>query len=163
MSRLLPVFVFAALMAMTSSSFAASCTDPGSIRVVRNTRIGSYEYVIFKYISPTRLPATVPVYTVTTHTGPFIHDASGQAITVAGWHLMQVQFQGIVWTCTIKHQFTLPRIAVKDIKNVGQFEGVVTYGIGLRTPSHHYLADYTYTVDTYPLGPTYTYIVLKFH
>lgn len=154
MFRLSLVALTATLLAISSNALAAPCSDQNSIKRVRNTSIGAYEFVVFKYLrSPT---VAVPDYAVTAGVPPFIADASGETVAVAGSHFTQVRFQGIFWTCTIKHQFTLPRTAIKDIKSIGQFEGVVTYAIGLRSQSHFV------TTYSYPVGSDLTYVVLKF-
>jgi hypothetical protein len=153
MFRLLLVVVAAAFLATSSDAFAAACGPSNAIKRIRNTKIGGSEYLVFKF----HMPPTVPVYAVTVGHPPFIHDASGQTIAVGGSHFIQVQFQGVFWTCTIQEQLTLPRPLIKDIKNIGQFEGVITYAIGL-SPQAPYITTYHY-----PSGPASTTIVLKFH
>ncbi len=153
MFRLLLIAVAAVFLAISSDAFAASCGPSNSITRVRNTRIGSSEYLVFKF----RTPPTVPTYAVTVGHPPFIHDASGETIAVAGSHFRQVRFEGVFWTCTIQEQFVLPRPLIRDVKNIGQFEGVITYAIGL-SPQAHYITTYHY-----PSGAGFTTIVLKFH
>jgi hypothetical protein len=119
------------LFGMSGPGNAAPCNAPNSIAKIKNTSIGMYEYVVFDFIRP----PTLPNYSVSTHSGTFIQDASGNTVTVTGSHFKQVQFRGVVWTCSIQEVLTLPRTAIKGIKNVGQFEGVITYGVGYRAGS----------------------------
>ena len=131
----------ALLLILAQTATAAPCTGPRSILRVRNTVMGNYEYVVFDYVRP---PAAN--YSVTAVTGPtFEHDASGDPITVAGNRWRQIRFKGINWTCSIAHNVTTPRPAIKDVKSTGQFEGVVTYVVGYRA-SAIYVNTYTYTV-----------------
>jgi hypothetical protein len=128
------------LILATDTAFSAPCTAARSIKSVRNTHIGNYEYVVFDVRRPPN-----PHYSVTTETGPFTEDASGNPVPVAGNKFKQIRFTGVFWTCTIAEVFSLPKTAIKDIKKTGQFEGVVTYVVGYRTASV-YLGTYYYDV-----------------
>jgi hypothetical protein len=142
----------AAFIALPAAANAAACGPSGSIVRVKNTSIGAFEYVVFKF----HKPPTVPSYTVTAVTPPFIEDPSGNTITVAGSRFTEVRFDGVFWTCTIAERFVLPRRAIKGIKRTGQFEGVVSYVIGRRASSH-YISNYSYNS-----GPGYRTIVIKY-
>jgi hypothetical protein len=142
----------AAFIALPAAANAAACGPSGSIVRVKNTSIGAFEYVVFKF----HKPPTVPAYTVTAVTPPFIEDPSGNTITVAGSKFTQVRFDSVFWTCTIAQNFVLPRTAIKGIKRTGQFEGVVSYVIGRRASSH-YISNYSYNS-----GPGYRTIVIKY-
>lgn len=142
----------AAFVALPALAHAAACGPSGSIVRVKNTSIGAFEYVVFKFHKP---PVT-PSYTVTAVTPPFIEDPSGNTITVAGSKFTQVRFDSVFWTCAIAQNFVLPKSAIKGIKRTGQFEGVVTYVIGRRASSH-FISSYSYNS-----GPGYRTIVIKF-
>jgi hypothetical protein len=142
----------AAFLALPAAANAAACGPSGSIVRVKNTSIGAFEYVVFKF----HKPPTVPAYTVTAVMPPFTEDPSGNTIIVAGSKFTQVRFDGVFWTCAIAQNFVLPRTAIKGIKRTGQFEGVVSYVIGRRASSH-YISNYSY--DS---GPGYRTIVIKY-
>ena len=131
---------------------AAPCAEPNSIVSVRNTSAGHFEYVIFKYQQPPNLPS----YTVAAAMPPFTQDGSGDPVHVSGAKFTQVRFEGVVWTCSVTEQFHLPRAAIKDIKSIGQFEGVITYIIGRRARSH-FISN-----RTRPAGAGFREIVIKY-
>jgi hypothetical protein len=115
-----------------SQAAAAPCTEANSIAKIRNRApAGPYEYVIFDFVKPPNLPN----FTVTTVHPPFTEDPSGNPVTIAGKKFKRVQFQGVVWTCSIKESFNLPRTAIKGIKSTEQFEGYISYVIGIRKAS----------------------------
>jgi hypothetical protein len=128
------------LILASNPAFSAPCTAARSIKRVKNTHIGNYEYVVFDVRRPPN-----PHYSVTTQAGPFTEDASGDPVPVTGPKFKQIAFTGVYWTCTIAENFSLPNTAIKDIKKTGQFEGHVTYVVGYRAAST-YLATYYYDV-----------------
>ena len=141
--------VFTALPAIAN---AAACGPSSAIVSVRNSSVGAFEYVIFKF----HKPPTVPAYIVKAVTPPFIEDPSGNTINVAGSKFTEVTFPSVFWMCTIAENFHLPKTAIKGIKRTGQFEGVVSYVIGRRASSH-YISNYSYNS-----GPGYRSIVIKY-
>ena len=142
----------AALVCAPALAQAAPCAEPNSIVNVRNTTARHFDYVIFKYQQPPNLPS----YAVTAATPPFTQDGSGDPVHVSGAKFTQVRFEGVVWTCGVTEQFHLPRAAIKDIKSLGQFEGVITYSIGRRARSHYVSA------ITRPAGAGFREIVVKY-
>jgi hypothetical protein len=112
--------------ALPASAIAAPCNVANSIVQVKNFRSGGFEYVDFWV----KKPVTSTVQTWSSNTGNFEHDASGDIISVTGNRWRVVRFSIASWTCTIWNNLTLPKIRIKDVKNVGQFEGVITYVIG---------------------------------
>lgn len=133
-------------------ALAALCTGTGSITKVSNTSpAGLYEYVIFDVKKNPVLP-----YTVSSVTPPFTADPSGNPVTVNGNKFKQIQFNNVAWMCTIPHLLTLPKIQVKDVKRLGQFESIVTYIVGYQTASK-YVTTYHYAVNS-----SRTKVVMKF-
>ena len=123
---------------------AANCGLPNSIISVRNYASHGFEYVRFKY----RKPPALPTFAVTAATGPFTEDPSGNPVTITGPLYTQVQFRGVEWTCTIVKQLSLPRRAVKAVKSIGQFEGVITYIIG-RSAASHFISTSSYNLGSF--------------
>jgi len=129
-----------ALLAHLSTVEAAPCSEPNSISRVRNRApSGSYEYVVFNFIKPT----TVPNYTVTSVSPPFVQDPSGQTITIAGSTFKEIRFSNVVWTCSIEEIFNLPKQAIQGIGRTGQFEGEITYVVGAGSSSR-FIDSYSY-------------------
>jgi hypothetical protein len=139
-ARLL-ILSLAILAAGFSAAAAAVCSEPGALSRVRNRAplTGAYEYVVFNFIKP----PSVPAYAVTTATPPFVEDPSGNPVTVAGDGFVMVRFQGIVWTCEIEEIFSVPKTAIKDVKGISQFEGIVEYVVG-HGAAARYAGTYTY-------------------
>lgn len=124
----------------TNVAFSSPCTAPGSIKAVRNTHIGNYEYVVFDVRRPPN-----PHYAVTTVSSSFTEDEGADPGTINGPQFRQIRFTGVNWTCSIAQNFSVPDVAIKGIKKTGQFEGVVTYVVGFRAGST-YLGAYYYDV-----------------
>lgn len=137
---------------MTSPTQAAVCNSAGSITSVINTSpAGQYEYVIFDIKKNPVLP-----YTVTSVNPPFIADPSGNTVSVNGNKFKQIQFNNVTWMCTIPQGLTLPKTQVKDVKRLGQFEGIVTYIVGYQA-ANKYVTTYHYAVNS-----SRTKVVMKF-
>jgi hypothetical protein len=128
---------------LAQSAFASPCGSPGSIKRVTTTQLGNYEEVVFEVRRPPN-----PRYSVTTVTPPFTFDGSGEPVTVAGDKFKRIGFTGVVWTCSIKETFSLPKKAIKDVKRTGQSEGVVLYVVGYRAASTYVGTSY---VDVGPI------------
>jgi hypothetical protein len=128
-------------LALTAAAQAAPCSEPNSLLRVRNTTQRPYDYVIFRY----RKPPSQPTFTVKAASPPFIQDGSGDTVTVGGAKFTEVKFTNIVWTCTIDNQLRLPRPAVVAVKNIGQFEGIITFIIG-RKAGAKFISTYSYDV-----------------
>ena len=140
MSKFLPPLVFPLLfLAAPAMAGVSACNEPNAIVRVRNTSIGANEYVIFKF----RKPPVLPDFGVLSVRPPFTADGGGAPVSVRGALFTQVKFRGVVWTCKITEDFRLPRAAIKDVKSIGQFEGIITYVIGRRAASR-YRASYSY-------------------
>jgi hypothetical protein len=131
---------FIILLGLAETAVAAPCSEANSIAKVRNRApAGTYEYVIFNFVKPPNLPN----FTVKTVSPPFIEDPSGKTITVAGSKFKEVRFDSVVWTCEIAESLNLPKRAIKGIKRTGQFEGVITYVVGIRGRSK-FAGSYSY-------------------
>lgn len=146
------LFALLAVLSCVETAQAAPCTEPGSIARVRNTVKGHYEYVIFTL----RKPPNRPAFEVQAVLPPFVEDGSGKELAIAGSSFTEVKFRNVFWMCSIAEHFTLPSLAVTDIKRTGQFEGIVTYVIGTNRAAH-FVAVYSYNAR-----PGYRNVVVKF-
>jgi hypothetical protein len=122
-----------ALLVLTIAAHADNCTAPNSIIKVSNSKSGAWEFVDF-YMKP---PVTATV-SVTAPTGPnFIQDGSGNTIVVPGNRWTEVTFNSVDWLCSTPRLFSLPKPIVKSIKQIGGFEGTISYVIGRK--GHHFM------------------------
>lgn len=142
--RKIMLFGFTAIaVSLFAADIAAQfCSEPGSIRRVRNTSIGNHEYVVFDVFMPPD-----PDYSTSAVSPPFAGGASGEPVTVRGGKFRKIRFDGVVWTCRIQELLTLPRSAVKDVENLEQFEGIIEYVVGYRG-SARYITTYHYDVGS---------------
>jgi hypothetical protein len=130
--NLISVIAFGVLLGLATVASAQPCTDPGSILSVKNTSAGSYEYVTFRLKRPLNSGYG---YSVSTVTGSFTEEPSGNSVAITGPKYKRIRFKGITWTCEIAESFSLPKTAIKAIKKLEQHEGIVVYVVGYRSAS----------------------------
>jgi hypothetical protein len=135
MKKYLIAFTLLGLTAIQAE--AANCNTANSIVKVQNLKVGAREYVDFWV----KKPFTGTLSITAAATGNFTQDGSGDPISVGGNTWTDVKFSGMDWTCSSQTLFTLPKPIVKDIKNIGQFEGQIEYVIGRL--NKHYLGQTT--------------------
>lgn len=125
--RIIRTGLLAAAMipAASSGAEAAYCAAPHSIKLVRNGSGVWTEFVRFDIVGSPNRP-----FTVTKAHPPFIEDPSGRPVRVSGSKFQKITFRNVYWTCTIRERLSLPRRAIKDVKRLGQHEGVVDYVVG---------------------------------
>lgn len=136
--RYLPILLAAAALFANAGAFAAPCHSAHSIASVHNHSGRFIDTVRFDLNGPSLRP-----YSVKVAHPPFIADPSGETIHVDGSKFRTITFTNVVWTCTIHEHLILPGRAVRDIKKLGQFEGVVEYAIGYGRHAR-YLGAYAY-------------------
>ncbi|HYO90771.1 MAG TPA: hypothetical protein VEQ40_04015 [Pyrinomonadaceae bacterium] len=150
---------FVILLLFSSIGFSQSfinpsCTAPGSIMSVTNTSTGNFELVTFRIRRP---PQSNYSYTVASVIGPtFVEDPSGNTITVNGNRFKRIRLKGIYWKCAITENITVPKIAVRDVKRIKQYEGIVEYVVGYKY-NWQYLTTYTFNSSS-----TVRQVVMKF-
>ncbi len=123
---------FGVLFLFSAGADAQACSAAGSIISVKNTTMGIYEYVTFRIKKPLNSGSG---HSVSTVTGPFTEDPSGNPVTITGPKYKRIRFNGVFWWCTTAEIFSLPKIAIKDIKRIEKFEGYVAYVVGYRNAS----------------------------
>ena len=131
-----------AVFLLSADISAQFCSEPGSIRRVRNTTAGNVEFVVFDVFLPPN-----PNYAVSAASSPFVHGSSGEPVNIKGGRFRKIRFEGVVWTCRTREMLTLPRSAIKDVKNLEQFEGIIEWVVGYRS-SARYLTTYYYDVGS---------------
>ncbi|MDD5393134.1 MAG: hypothetical protein PHE17_08965 [Thiothrix sp.] len=147
----LTALLASSLLGFANVGMAAACSAANSLVQVQDTSpAGLYEYVIFTVKSP-----MTGTYKVSSVKPPFEHDPSGTIVKVKGTVFKQINFAIMDWMCSTNHQLSLPDSQIQDVKNVGNFEGVVTYVVGYKSAAK-YLNTYQY-----PAGG-YTKVVMRF-
>jgi len=120
-------FAFLFLTIVAVNAYSEPCTEAGSIKRVTKTASGNFEYVMFEFIKP-----ATPTFNVRTEHPPFESDGSGDPVPVKGRYFRVVAFHGVMWTCDIRENLSAKTRAIMDVRNIGQFEGDVSYAIGFR-------------------------------
>jgi hypothetical protein len=128
---------FLSLCFASGAAQAASCSTVNSIIKVQNRKVGAREFVDFWV----KKPFTGAIVITAAPSGNFTQDGSGNAILVAGNKWTDVKFSSMDWMCSTQTIFSLPKPIIKDIKNIGQFEGQIEYVIG--RINGHYLGQVT--------------------
>ena len=117
-----------------------ACTEAGSIKRMKNTKIGRNEYVVFDIIKPNE-----PTYAVETRKPPFTDYQGEETYKIAGKKFKVIVFKSLNWMCNTRERFRLPRRAIKGIKRLYAFEGIAEYVVGYNT---RYVATYHYDVGS---------------
>ena len=120
-------FAFLLLTIAAANAYSEPCTEAGSIRRVRKSVSGTFEYLMFEFIKPAS-----PTLNIRIEHPPFYTDESGDRVSVRGKYFRVITFHGVVWTCDIRENVKVKTTAIMDVKNIGQFEGDVAYVIGFR-------------------------------
>lgn len=132
-------FIVLALTVNASLVHSAPCSGSNAITKVENKKRGTFEFVNFYIMNAN------PDYTVTSVQGPsFTDDPSGKVVKVSGNKWTQVRFRRINWVCTITKNFSTPEPIIKQVENIEQSEGQVTYVIGRL--NKHYLGNSLTTI-----------------
>ncbi len=149
------LFIVASIF-LSQKSFAqtSNCTQPNSINRVYKTKNSQFEFVIFKIknnftgnyiVTSLSPPLSLPI------------DEGGQSVSsINGCAYKKITFKDMNWMCNITPNNSLSTWRIKDIKRVGNFEGVVTFIVGYRCPSSKYITTYSYN------SGAYKYVVMKF-
>ncbi|NNE98411.1 MAG: hypothetical protein HKN25_05245 [Pyrinomonadaceae bacterium] len=135
------VFVFCGI------GYAEKCTQPGSIKRVKNRSAGNVEYVIFDLLKRADTPNSAPDYEVKSASGPFTDYSGDETIPVRGKKFKSIVFKNLYWMCESRDQTKTPRAAVRDIKQLSRFEGIAEYVVGFRSRSR-YITTYHYNAGS---------------
>ena len=126
------------------------CSEPGSIRSITKAVSGNFETVTFELVGR-GLPDKVEVGDVK----PPIENYGGDNLHMRGRAFKSVFFAMVPWTCEIRENFKAKTSAIRDIKQIEQFEGYVSYVIGYSTRSK-------YAGKTVLYGRRVTKVIIKF-
>ena len=129
------------LLALAGFIYAEPCREAGSITRVKNRSVGRVEYVIFDIKK--RADNAPPQFSVKSSKRPFTDYSGEQTYSIAGDKYKTIVFQSINWMCEIPQKYRLPKRAVKGIKLLSSFEGIVEFAVGYRSRSR-YVTTYSY-------------------
>lgn len=153
-NKLLAYFLFLILpLVYAVPAYAQTCTETGSITRVKNRSAGAFEYVIFDIKNPE--DGAVPLYEVKTAKPPFTDYSGDETYEIEGGKFKSIVFRSVYWMCEIPQKYSLPQKAVKGVKLLSSFEGIVEFAVGYRSRSS-YLGTYHY------LAGRETKVVMKF-
>ena len=131
-----------AFIFLFAKGYGQNCSQANSLISIRKKKIGNADYVIFTL----KLPVTATT-SVAAATPPFIQDGSGNTITILGCAYKKVTFNNVVWTCKTK-MFSSSTQFVQKVKNIGQFEGIISYVIGYKCTANS-VVSYSYATGQY--------------
>ena len=126
-----------ALTPFTCTDFSggkSTGTSPAQLTDLRIAhQAAGYDRIVFEFGG-----GPVPSYTLTRQASPnFVKDASGQAVTLQGSAGLKLVFHGAAayptYTRSTDQKPALP--VVKEVEQIGDFEGVLSWGIGLSQQS----------------------------
>jgi hypothetical protein len=137
-TTIMKLLLFVFVIVFSNEIFAQNCNEPNALVSVRKRKTGHTEYVIFTLQNP-----VTATNTITGATPPFTQDPSGQTVHVSGCRYKKVSFRDIVWTCKVKEIMSNTYL-VKQVKNIGQFEGHIDYVIGYKCSTKS-VVHYQYT------------------
>lgn len=149
--KILIAFSLAFLLA--GFAYAEKCTQPGSIKRVKNRSVGNVEYVIFDVFK--RADGDKVDYGVEKASGPFTDYSGDETIPVRGKKFRKIVFKSVYWMCESREIVRTSRTAVKDVKQLSRFEGIAEYVVGIRARSR-YITTYHYDAGSV------TKVVMKF-
>ena len=121
--------------------FAEPCREPGSITRVKNRSAGKYDYVIFDVRKSE--DGDQPDFEVKTASPPFTDYSGEETYEIPGGKHKSIAFRSVYWMCEIPERYRLPQTAIKGIRMLWSFEGIVEFAVGYRSRSR-YLATYSY-------------------
>jgi hypothetical protein len=119
---------------------AYACTDRsggvGQIQArltsVRFAQHAGYDRIVFEFADA----RAVPSYKLAQQTPTFVTDPKGERKTLEGSAGLWTRFEGTDWTNGVPFSAARPELPViREVAEVGNFEGITSYGIGLSTRS----------------------------
>lgn len=100
------------------------------LTAVRVAHHPGYDRITFEFAGA--LPRYTLVRQTTAH---FVRDASGQPVTLNGTAGLKLTFQGVDLSAAVPADQTPSLPVVTVVQNIGNFERVVSYGVGLASPA----------------------------
>lgn len=112
------------------SDHAGGATALTQLTALRLAHHPGYDRVTVEFAGA--LPDYSVVRQTTAH---FVRDASGQAVSLKGTAGLKLTFHGVDLSATVPIDQTPSLPVVTEVQNIGNFERVVSYGVGLNSPA----------------------------
>jgi hypothetical protein len=97
---------------------------------VREAHHPGYDRITFEFVG------AVPAYSVVRQgNARFVRDASGQPVILNGTAGLKLTFRGVDLSAAVSEDQNPSLPVVLEVRNVGNFERVVSFGVGLASPA----------------------------
>jgi hypothetical protein len=107
---------------------------PGTVASIRVAHHDGYDRLVFEF-APSSAGA-IPAYSLTRQaSSTFTRDASGQSVTLDGSAGIKAVFHNTTVGSGVPGDVKPGLPAIREVTNIGDFERVTSYGIGLKTPA----------------------------
>ena len=107
---------------------------PGTVASIRVAHHDGYDRLVFEF-APSSAGA-MPAYSLTQQaSSTFTRDASGQSVTLDGSAGIKAVFHNTNVGSGVPGDVKAALPAIREVTNIGDFERVTSYGIGLKTPA----------------------------
>ena len=107
---------------------------PGTVASIRVAHHDGYDRLVFEF-GPSSAGA-MPAYSLTQQaSSTFTRDASGQSVTLDGSAGIKAVFHNTNVGSGVPGDVKAGLPAIREVTNIGDFERVTSYGIGLKTPA----------------------------
>jgi len=107
---------------------------PGTVASIRVAHHDGYDRLVFEF-APSSAGA-MPAYSLTQQaSSTFTRDASGQSVTLDGSAGIKAVFHNTNVGSGVPGDVKPSLLAIREVTNIGDFERVTSYGIGLKTPA----------------------------
>jgi len=107
---------------------------PGTVASIRVAHHDGYDRLVFEF-APSSAGA-MPAYSLTQQaSSTFTRDASGQSVTLDGSAGIKAVFHNATVGSGVPGDVKAGLPAIREVTNIGDFERVTSYGIGLKTPA----------------------------
>jgi len=107
---------------------------PGTVASIRVAHHDGYDRLVFEF-APSSAGA-MPAYSLTQQaSSTFTRDASGQSVTLDGSAGIKAVFHNTNVGSGVPGDVKAGLPAIREVTNIGDFERVTSYGIGLKTPA----------------------------
>jgi hypothetical protein len=102
----------------------------GIVSAIRVAHHDGYDRLVFDFTASAS--GTVPAYELTPQSTPhFTRDASGQPVTLLGSAGIRAVFRNTTVGSGVRGDIKAGLPAIREVANIGDFEGVTSYGVGL--------------------------------
>jgi hypothetical protein len=106
---------------------------PGTVAAIRVAHHDGYDRLVFEFSSSAA--GAIPAYSLTSQGSTFTRDASGQSVKLDGSSGIKAVFHNTSVGSGVPSNLKPQLPAIREVANIGDFERVTSYGIGLSSAS----------------------------